>query len=223
MSIYDVNYDKIGPQLLPPDKRFPRLLAFLKALLSPLQWARDIWLGSYRSGSDALPWLSSTTYRKYDRVLYKQTVYESLVDNNTDLPTLKVSWMVVQQNFIGVFERVLYNGNRLIFEYAINKYFGTRFRQPPGRSDIYTITYPKPFSVFVVGGTEGNSSVVYANRSTEYIIDAYDFNSFYNMTIFVPEAVFSALDPSSANCEKIIRNYADQYIIAGIIYKIQTY
>lgn len=223
MSIYDVNYGKVGPQLLPPDKRFPRLLALLKVLLSPLQWVRDLWLGSYRVGSDVLPWLNSTVYKKYDRVLYKQKVYESLIDNNTAPPTLQASWMVVQQNFIGVFERVLYNGNRLIFEYAINKYFGTRFRQPPNRSDIYTATYPKPFSVFVVGGSEGNSSVVFANRSSEYVIDAYDFNSFYNLTIFVPQGVFNALDPSAANCEKIIRNYADQYIIAGIIYEIKTY
>ncbi len=223
MSIYDANFNQIGPQLLPPDKRFTRQVAWVKCLLSPLQWGRDLWMGSYRTGSTALPWLGSSTYDKYDRVLYKQKVYESLIDNNIDNPTIQASWMVVQQNFIGVSERVLYNGNKLIFEYAINKFFGTVFRQPPNNSDIYVVVYNKPLSVFLVGGTEGNSSLVYSNTSSEFVINDYDFNSFFNMTIMVPAAVFSALDPSPANSEKIIRNYANQYIIAGIIYNVQTY
>lgn len=223
MSIYDVNYNQTGPQMLPPDKRFTRMVAWIKALLVPAQWVRDLWMGSYRTGSTALPWVGSTTYNKYDRVLYKQKVYESLIGSNTDNPTVQTSWMVVQQNFIGVFERVLYNGNKLIFEYAINKFFGTVFRQPPNTSDIYVSVNTKSFSVFVVGGTEGNSSVVFNNISSEYVINAYDFNSFVNMTIMVPVAVFNALDPTPANCEKIIRNYANQYIIAGIIYNVVTY
>lgn len=223
MSIYDVNYNQTGPQMLPPDKRFTRQVAWIKALLSPIQWVRDLWLGSYRTGSTALTWVGSTTYNKYDRALYKQKVYESLIDSNMDNPTVQTSWMVVQQNFIGVFERVLYNGNKLIFEYAINKYFGTVFRQPPNTSDIYGVVHAKSFSVFVVGGTEANSSIVYSNRSSEFVINAYDFNSFFNLTIMVPAAAFSALDPSAANAEKIIRNFANQYIIAGIIYNVDTY
>lgn len=223
MSIYDVNYNQTGPQVLPPDKRYTRMVAWVKALLIPLQWVRDLWMGSYRTGSTALAWVGSTTYNKYDRVLYKQKVYESLIDSNTFIPTVQGAWMVVQQNFIGVFERVLYNGNKLVFEYAINKFFGTVFRQPPNTSDIYISVNAKPFSVFVVGGVEGNSSVVYSNTSSEFIINGYNFNSFFNMTIFVPAAVYAALDPTPANCEKIIRNYANQYIIAGIIYNVDTY
>lgn len=223
MSIYDVNYNQTGPQLLPPDKRYNRMVAWVKALLVPLQWVRDLWMGSYRTGSTANPWVGSTTYAKYDRVLYKQKVYESLINGNTDTPTEQTSWMVVQQNFIGVFERVLYNGNKLIFEYAINKFFGTVFRQPPNTSDIYISVNNKPFSVFVVGGTENSSSVVYSHVSSEYVIDSYNFSLFVNMTIMVPLGVFNALDPNPVNCEKIIRNYANQYIIAGIIYNVQTY
>lgn len=223
MSIFDVDYNKIGPQLLPPDKRYSRMVAWVKVLLSPLQWVRDLWMGSYRTGSTANPWLNSSTYAKYDRVVYKQKVYESLKNGNTDNPTVQASWMVVQQNFIGVFERVLYNGNKLIFEYAINKYFGTVFRQPPNTSDIYTTVNQKMASVFKVGASENNSTKVSALTSSEFVVNAYNFNSFFNMVIHVPLSLFNSLDPSSANAEKIIRNYANQYIIAGITYTVQTY
>ncbi|KAA2242813.1 hypothetical protein F0L74_09805 [Chitinophaga agrisoli] len=223
MSIYDVNYDQTGPQMLPPDKRYSRMVAWVKTLLKPLQWVRDLWMGSYRTGSTANPWVGSSTYAKYDRILYKQKVYESLIGGNTASPTDQTAWMVVQQNFIGVFERVLYTGNKLIFEYAINKYFGAVFRQPPNLSDIYISVNEKPFSVFVVGGIEGNSSIVYSNTSSEFVINAYDFNTFFNMTLMVPAVLYAALDPNAANAEKIIRNYANQYIVAGIIYNVQTY
>jgi len=223
MSIYDVDLNKIAVQTAPPDKRYPLMVAWLKVLIKPIQWLRDLWMGSYRTGSSAVAWIVGATYSKYDRVLYKQKVYESLTDNNTDAPYVQSSWMVIQDNFIGVFERVLYTGNKLIFEYAINKYFGSVFRQPPGVSDIYLTVAAKPSSVFIVGGTEQTSSIVYATTSSEFVINSYTFNPFYNLTIHVPLALYNSLDPDSLNCEKIIRNYADQYIIAGILYTVVTY
>ncbi len=224
MSIYDVNYKETARQLLPPDKRGPRMKAWLGALLAPLQYLRDLWLGDYRTGSIGQPWIALTPYAAGNRVTFKGSAYESLVDNNTgNLPTNQSYWVLVQQNFIGVQERVLYTGNSLIFIYAINKFFGTVFRQPNNVSDIYVTVYPKPPSVFVIGATEAFSSVVYSNTSSEFVIDAYNFSGYFNMTIFVPVAVYNALDIDPNNREKIIRNFADKYIIAGIIYSVQTY
>lgn len=223
MSIYDVDFNQIAVQVTPPDKRNQRFIAWLKALVKPIQWLRDLWMGDYRTGTAAIAWVSGTSYNKYARVLYKQKVYESLINGNTDDPTVQASWMVVQQNFIGVFERVQYTGVKLIFEFAINKYFGSVFRQPPGVSDIYITVAAKPYGVFISGGTVGTSSVVFANNSSQFIINYYVFSPFSNMTIHVPAALFASLDPDPMNCQKIIRNYADQYIIAGILYDIVTY
>jgi len=223
MSIYDVNFDKAGTQLLPPDKRFARQKAWIKVVLSPIQWLRDLWFGEYRTGSTSQQWLSTTTYQKYQRAIYSFGVYESLIDNNTDIPLNVASWQLVQGNFIGLSERILYNGRALVLTYALNKRFSTHFRQPPNISDIYIGAHPKPLAVFVIGGAETNSSKVYSNTSTEYIIDSYDFGQYINMTIYVPLAVFNALDPIPANCEKIIRSFVDRYIVAGILYNIQTY
>jgi hypothetical protein len=224
MGVFDVNFTKMGEQLLPPDKRMPMQKAWVKTMLLPIQWLRDIFLGTYRLGATYNPYLTSTTYSKGERVIYRYSVYESLVNGNLNQDPLNTNyWMLIQSNFIGVDERIKYNGHVLVLTYALNKYFGTTFRQPPNISDIYLEAHTKPKDVFVVGGTEANSSVVYANRSTEFVINSYTFAAFKNLTIWVPVAVFNALDTDPDNREQIIRNFADQYIVAGIVYEVKTY
>lgn len=223
MSIYDVDYSKAGKQLLPPDKRGRLLVRFFYAFLVPLQWLRDLWFGSFRTGPTAQEWLSTTTYAKYDQVVHNIYVYMSLKDGNTDDPTDTTSWIVIQTNFIGMSERILYNCQVLVLTYALNKRFKTIFRQPNNVSDIFIGVFPKPLSVFVVGGLEINSSKSYTTGSSEYVIDSYSFTSYFNMTIYVPVAVYNALDPIDANREIIIRSFADRYMAAGIIYTITTY
>jgi hypothetical protein len=224
MSIYDVNFKQVGLQLLPPDKRNKRTVGYLLSLLNPLQWVRDLWFGDYRTGSIGLPWLSTTTYTAGERVTFKGSAYESLVLGNVNNnPTDVNYWLKIQRNFIGIEERLTYTGNLLIFTYAINKYFGSHFRQPNNVSDIYVSANVKPPSVFIIGYNETGSSKVYSYESSEFVIDAYNFADYFNMSIHVPLAVYNSLDTDPLNCEKIIRNFADRYIIAGVIYKIETY
>jgi hypothetical protein len=195
--------------------------------MKPLQYLRDLWLGDYRTGSTALPWFGTTTYSVGDRVIYKGSAYESLTNGNlNNLPTDSTNWVLVQDNFIGVFERMVYNGDKLVFEWAINKFFGeygATFRQPPNVSDIYLDTHVKPPTVFLIGFTEPFSSKVYLDRSSEFVINDYSFTAYYNMSIMVPLVIFNQLDTDVSNREKIIRRFADQYIIAGVSYNVVTY
>jgi hypothetical protein len=223
MSIYDINISKQSQRLSPPDKRGVVLGAWMKALFTPLQWLADLWLGSYRTGSTAMEWLNTSTYSKYSRVVYTVYVYESLIDGNTATPTDTSKWRIVQRTFIGLNERLMYNTEKVVLEYALNKRFKTTFRQPPNVSDIYIDAHEKPLAVFQVGGIEINSSSVYSNTSSEFVIDSYSFTDYVNMTVNVPVAVFNALDAIPANCEKIIRSFIDIYIAAGITYTITTY
>lgn len=222
-TIYDIDFGKFSGQMMPPDKRFVRIVAWVKILTSPLQYLRDIFFGSYRTGSTAPQWVNTSPYSKYDQVKYNKIVYESLVDNNTDVPTTIATWRVIQINFIGMFERILYNGQALVLEYAMNKWFGTVFRQPPNQSDIYVANNSVPISVFRCGGIEQISSVVYLDRSTEFVVNQFSFAVPYNFTIYCPTSVYNALDPSLINNEKIFRAFVDKYVPAGITYNITTY
>ena len=223
-TIYDIDFSgKVAPNMLPPDKRFTRNVAWVGILLSPLQYLRDLWFGSYRTGSDAPQWVNSAPYAKYDQVKYNKIVYESLIDDNTDVPTTVASWRVVQTNFIGMFERIYYNGQKLVLEYAMNKWFGTVFRQPPNTSDIYITNNSIPVGVFRSGGVESISSVVYSSTSSEFIVNTYSFAVAFNFTIYCPVAVFNALASTDEQREKIFRAFVDKYVAAGVTYSITTY
>lgn len=222
MSIYDVDYNKQTTELLPPDKRFSKQIAWINTLFSPLKWLRDLIFTSYRTGSTA-PVYAPGTYSMYQQVIYRQSVYMSLIDNNSVSPNDATAWLKIQDNFLGAEQRVLYNGQVIVLEYALNQWFGTQFRQPPNTSDIFLTMHPRPAGVFVIGGDEINSSKVYTDKSSEYIINSYGFAQYYNMTINVPVAVWTALDTIPANRDKFVRSFADQYVISGIIYDIATY
>lgn len=223
MSVYDVDYNKVSIQLLPPDKRFKVMAAWVQVLLKSMQWVHDLWINDFRTGSSASLWVNSTVYKKYDRVLYKGSVYESLIANNTDNPLTVTSWMLVQVNFIGIAESILYNGNVLVLTYAMNKWFGTVFRQPNNQSDIYITNNALTIPVFRVATIEVNSSKVYTNTSSEYVVNASNFTVPANFTIHCPVAVYNALDTTLVNNDKIFRNFVNKYVPAGITYTIVTY
>jgi hypothetical protein len=224
MGLYNVNYPNVGQQLLPPDKRGTAMSRWVAAILRPLQWLVDIKLNMWRDGSTAPPYLNSTTYAKGDLVVYRYSVYESTVNGNVGNDPLNITyWTKVQDNFIGTLERLKYNGHVLTLTYALNKYFGTVFRQPNNISDIYIVANTKPVAVFLVGDTEAQSSKVYLNTSSEFIVNSYAFASYTNMTIWVPLSVYNALDTDPTNRDRIVRNFADRYVVAGVTYNVDTY
>jgi hypothetical protein len=165
----------------------------------------------------------AASYNKFDRVIYGQSVYESLVNDNTAEPTDTNYWRIYQNYFTGVDTRIMYNSQTLVFEYALNTRFGATFRQPPLQSDIYITTNTPPSRVFQVGADESLSSTVRLNGSSEFVVDSYSYTPFKNLVINIPIAVYDGLSSDVAAREKIVRYFADKYIIAGIIYKIQTY
>lgn len=234
MSIYNLSYDQKAVELLPPDKRTPIQLAWVKAMYGQLKYLRDAIFTYYKGGivtynSYAVNNWDSTFAGGYSidmPVKYGEAVYVSLTNSNTTVPTSS-DWVLVQNSFIGVDERVMFNANKLVFEYALNKRFNGVFRQPALVSDIYIVKNASLLSVFVVGATENESSIIYANNSTEVIINSYTFSVYYNFTIMVKTSVYNLIDPSGgANpvlTNKIIRNFVDRYNTIGLTYDIQTY
>lgn len=221
-DLYDIDFNNQSAYLLPPDKRTANLTTLVQSLSSPLQYVRDLVLGSYKKGATAPDYVAGV-YAKYDQVVYNNGVYESLVDGNNVAPSDLTKWKLIQDNFIGVDERILYNGGKLILEYALNKWFDTTFLQPPLVSDIYLTTNPTLLSVFRVGYTEDESSSVADFASSENVFNDYLFSPSIGLTINIPLAVFNALGADDATREARVRNFANKYVIAGVFYDIQTY
>jgi hypothetical protein len=146
-----------------------------------------------------------------------------LVDGNTSAPTDVTAWRVYQEVFIGTDERIMYSHIKLVLEYALNRRFDTVFSQPPSLSDIYITKNAKGLNAFIVGAVEEDSSSSFFDGSTEFIIDAYTFGSFFNFTVNVPLAVYNGVSAEPSAREKIFRDFINQYNTIGLTYNIQTY
>lgn len=215
-DIFDIDMNQQAVDLLPPDKRAPKVVGLQRALLSAAQWCRDLILGSYKSGSTA-PQYAGGMYNKYDLVIYNKAVYYSLVPSNSALPSDPASWLLVQPNFLGVDERVRYNGQKIVLEYALNHRFGGTFR-PPGSSslsDIY-INNVGPTAVgFRVGLTKG--STVGLTNSSDDIGNPYPFVQITNFNINFLNSLYILTN------EKAVRGFVDPVIPSSLVYTITSY
>lgn len=196
MSFFDITFNDQAPELLPPDKRVNPNVGILQALLSPLQYIRDLLFGSYANGSTA-PSYSPGTYNYMDQVVYGKQVYLSLKASNTDAPTVATSWLLIQKNFLGANQRVLFSGANLILTNALNQNFGGTFRQPPLVSDIYINNLSASVVGFIVGNTEPHSSTVGNSNSSATVGSPTPFLQINNFNINIPNALLSLTSKSA--------------------------
>lgn len=219
MSVFDVDWENIVENLLPPDKRTPVRIAFLVAYTKRIAVDASIYFEQYKQGSND-PLYAPGTYARREVVVYNSVVYQSLYDDNTALPTDPTMWRQIAPSFIGVDQRLAFRCQKIIVEYALNKRFSTVFRQPPGVSDIYITSNALADAVFIIGYSEDESSDIFSDRGDSFIINSYTFELQFGYTINIPTAVYNSLGVAK---ESIIRAFADLYTAAGITYEIQPY
>lgn len=224
MSIYIFSTDYISEKLLVPSLRKPKHLAWLRVLLSPIQnlWKRIF--VDYSDGSLYVNYDISDSYSRNDRVIYTdKAVYECILDASAGiLPTNATYWVKINDVFIGARERVKYSAQKMVFEYALNKYF-----QNPTAPLIYIENnFIVSDSVFVMSTLGSTSSFMpldshlqedYMGLTPAYSVAGYDY------TIYVPIALFTSLGSDDSIREKIVRNFADKYNLAGMNYNVDTF
>lgn len=237
MDIPVVYYDDLANSLLPSAQRLPLWEAFTQASLSQDKRLYELFV-AYMDGSTAPYWDSTATYTKGAHAKDISGVYESLADGNLDNALSDTaSWYKVLDSFIGVNERVKYNGRYLTLTWALNRYFGTEFRQPP---------YPAPYDFGLGGGTFPDiyittdaltqfsfmtyDSIDPSNTTTDNPSGFYTYDSLitgiastYQYTIHMPLGVYNALGPTDAIRESVVRNFVDLYNLIGLGYSITTY
>lgn len=215
---YDVDYSQQGIELMPPDKRDNNTNSFVKSLLTALQWSRDLILTSYRTGNNS-PTYAAGVYNLNDTVIFQKAVYYSLIASNTDAPTVATSWLKIQDNFIGVNERVRFNTQRVVLEYALNKRFNGTFR-PPGsssNSDIYFTNLPATVTGFRIGQTEANTSTIGQTLSSDFVGSKYTFIHINNFQINFLTSLYAQTN------EAAVRGFTNLYIAFSLKYIITPY
>jgi hypothetical protein len=230
MSIFDLSLPILTERLTPPLKRQPKFLAWLRALTAPLQWVADNTLDYYAEGDYSADWDVATQYTVYDRIKYTDgSIYEAIaVPPISTIPTNTAYWYKVNESWVGVNERVKYNSQGLLFEFAINKHFGSTFRQPnhvstPTRSDIY-FANTSGNDPFIIGIDSTISDAVFVSESfaSSAVYENYTIN-INNFTLYVNNATFIGLGTTNEIREAKIRSFANKYIIAGMTYTVTSY
>ncbi len=229
MTIYDIYFSQQTESLLPPDKRKPKTKALLQAFVSTLQYIRDLFFTEYTDGFTGDLWNVSTPYVLGDRVRYiDRSVYEALFASTGVLPTDTIYWTKIQDVYVGLRERMRYNSRTMMLEFILNKWFEIPYVLPWSRANqvtqIYIVNNQIYGNGFVMGQT-GETSSMMPNSSAyqgTYLSNSFSYNT-NTFTIYVPTAVFNALDPDATNAENIIRAVANRYVISGMLYNILTY
>lgn len=247
-NIYNQNEAAIASDLQPPHKRLTGWLEWYTSLLSPNQRDRDLLFDSYANGSAAPNWVASTPYPYLQQVIYVDgSVYElqnvagltSATPPNEDTD----NWLKIQDTWIGSRERAKYNGQLIMVEYILNKYF----KVPPTTLPFTGASHSTQMWILNTANSNGNFwlSNGGVGALTGYMSNTSKFqrnfmgNSYtYNpnaFTIKVPVAVYNAIaaiqpsgvsspgDPAPDAAGAAIRAVADKYVQAGKIYLIETY
>lgn len=232
MPIYDFNTDVIGELLIPPVLRKPKQLDWLSTILSPIQKLRDKVFTDYKIGTYYGDFNIGSTYVLGDKVIWTdKCVYEAVYVDTDGIaqsfsgiyPNNSTYWIKQQEIFIGADERVKYSAQKKLFEYALNKYF--------------RITSPFVDQIYIVNNFYVNASFIMANSSEfssnmpnssfyqqQYLSEDYTYSSGnYDYTIYFPVVEYTALASTSTDREMIVRNFADNYNLAGMQYNIITY
>jgi hypothetical protein len=223
MAVPDIDFNQQAVQTLPTAQRKTKWIIFVQALISATDWLYKVFK-SFRTGETLALYNPATTYAVGARVQYGFSTYESLANSNTgnNPATSPQYWLLRNTYFIGAEERTMYNGQKILFEYALNRFFKTTFNQPPVLSAIYiTNDVPVITSFLMYPGYDG-TSLMYPTYSTAYMLPTatYAATSTYKFIIHVPAAVFAAL---GATADQIIRGIADKYAFVGTTYTIVTY
>ena len=160
----------------------------------------------------------------------ENSVYYAIQDNNLGVAPVDAKyWMLLQQNFIGLNERVKANSQILVFEYILNKWFGTSFNYPSTTNDVYITNNPTDANGFIVGETELESSSIDSSDSTQTSFINYAYTTVdYNYVVNIPLTVYDALKPTDVSGttitkDAIVRNFVDKYNLAGLTYSINPY
>lgn len=225
MSLFELDTDYVSEQLTPPKLRKDKQLSWLKVLLSPLDRLFNIDFKDYTLGAVYDAFDISTPYVISDRVIWTdKRIYECIAPSLGFLPSDTTYWLLIQDNFIGVDERIKYNSQKLLFEYALNRFFLVDVL--PADQIFITNNFVTASNNFVMDNQSTSSSNMPLDSAyqEDFMDDVPTYNSdIYDYTINVPVAVFNALGSNTANRENAIRNFADLYNLSGMQYNVVTY
>lgn len=207
--------------------------AWLYLIISPLDQVQTWWLERLNGSSYPL-FNGSTNYTIYDTVRYGRAAYwciQTPAAGLFPLPTDTTYWYKILDDYIGLNERSKYSAQKVMLEFALNRRFSPLTITPPFGPSVTSIYISNnmvnkvPVLYSAPSGTNTNTWTA-PNSSTRFWYSSLGNPTTvpqYNYTIYVPSAIFSAIDSNPNEARYIIIQEVDRYGLAGLLYDIQTY
>ena len=226
MSIYSYDNKIVAEQIAPPTLRQPKFLAWLYVITKPVQSLWSLIFNGYKDGSifdydldnSGIP--IGFVFIKGDVIKYNKAIYVCIETFTYSGIINLIKFNKLQDNFLGVEERIKYNSQKILFEYALNIWFNAP------NTIFITNNFLQYQNIFFMGEKSETSSLMPINSiySFDYMgnIPIY-ITANYDYTINVPIAIFNALGTTTTNKENTIRQFADKYNLAGTTYNVITY
>lgn len=222
-NIYTISFQLLWETLYPPVLRLTKHLSWGKVLERPLQYLHQLFFEDYANGSPYTFFDLFVVYYPGDRVVsgfsnINRRVYECVSQSLSNDPTNSpLYWKVVNDNYVGVRERIKYNSQKVLFEFALNRWFmcsGIYISNQNTISSSFLLGQTGPFS-----STLSNSSII-PYSSPSYLTNNLVVASSVNYIIYVPTGVFNSVGANPTDSENVIRSFADNYNLAGMIYSV---
>lgn len=222
---YSLNFDKLGENLLPNNKRLVKYKSFVSTLLSPLAWLHNRFFYDYKEGAAYAPYNNATQYYRGDIVIYlDKSIYYCLNDSLGNIPTNSAYWYKVQDVYLGIKERIYYQPQRLTFEYALNRFFGQLFVNPPATNVIYISNNTIDANGMVIGLNDADTALIPELLGfNNYVGSTPPSSNIYAFTIYYPVYLPATLSLTTSEFESILKQQADKIKLAGTFYNIATY
>jgi len=224
MSLFVFDSETIARQLLPPVLRGEKMMAWLRVLLTPVQWVVNRFLDDFSDGNNYTEWITSHSYNVGDFVTWYTkenfVCIQAHISASDKWPSGKTSstlyWLKVQDNFIGLNERATYNAQIIKLEQQLNHWFRT---VPTARAYITN--------------TPQNNEFLMGNEMGDYVVNSSEFSSAYMCTdhsvqkydfkVYVPVTAFPSMVSGIDDQKKAVKQFVDQYRVPGTIYDVCIY
>jgi hypothetical protein len=226
MSLYSHNWAGFLRVLTPRNKRKSKILAFLGAVISVVDYLYTRTIKQFFQNGLYIDYSGAETYEKYDVVKYGFNVYECIVSSsNGVVPANTTNWRRLQNNYKGAFERSKILSGRISLEKYLNDFYTTSFNYPSSSNAIYISTnsnditqqYSSPFEKQTSKVTDTGGASRYFTGSS---FSVYSQNNF---TIYVPLAVWTAIDTTDSKREGQVKNLIINYVPSGLTFNVTSY
>lgn len=234
MGFYNINFNQQIFNLLSPKKRKAVNFAWLKVFSRWLQFWNDNVYIDFSDGCNYATYISTSPYLKgtivqnilgasKDNGIYK--ALENIIAG--ELPGVSSKWFKINNDYIGVSERIRYNSRKVVFEWALNRRFKGVFSYTPNASEIYITRNIVDTTAFYWGYDDTESSYFYVDNSVDtaqfFGLDPGFSVISDHYTINVKNSIWLLLGPDATTREGVVRAFADQYNILGIKYSVINY